>query len=342
MPLSNVFAWTESTIVLNWLSGTPKRFKTYVGNRVSYIVDCIPPDHWKHVNGIENPADCASRGLFPSELVNNELWWKGSKWLYSETSKWPGQEEIPHVEVGEEEREISLVTTCQLVMPVIPLNRYSTFSRLQRVTAWIYCFINNCRVGRNSTTNHPHLAVVELFHAENYWLSYSQLESFPSEIALLKSNCKLPSNSKLISLNPFIDSSRIMCVEGRLGNFKLPYSRLHPIVLHAKHPITKLIMRSEHIRLHAGPTLMISSLCLRFHIISLRKAVRSITCQCVICRRHVGETVMQLRRQLPSEHVTPGTVLKLLEWTMQVRFTLSMVMSGNPLLLKLMYAFSFR
>ena len=222
MPLSNVFAWTDSTIVLNWLTGTSRCFKTYVGNRVSYIVDCIPPNHWRHVNSIENPADCASRGLFPSELVSNELWWKAPKWLYLVTSRWPGQEEIPRVEVNKEERKISLVTTCELVLPVIPVNRYSTFPQLQRVTAWIYRFINNCCGGRNSTTNHPYLTVAELSHAENYWLSYSQLESFPSDIASLKSNCKLPSNSKLISLNAFIDSSHIMHVGGCLGNSKLP------------------------------------------------------------------------------------------------------------------------
>ena len=33
IPMSHVFAWTDSTIVLNWLSGSPRRFKTYVGNR---------------------------------------------------------------------------------------------------------------------------------------------------------------------------------------------------------------------------------------------------------------------------------------------------------------------
>ena len=123
-------------------------------------------------------------------------------------------------------------------------------------------------------------------------LTLNWMESFPSDIASLKSNRKLPSNSKLISLNPFIDSSRIMRVGGRLGNSKLPYTKLQQIVLHAKHPITKLILRSEHIRLlHARPTLMISSICLCFHIINLRKAVRSITRQCVICRRHAGETL---------------------------------------------------
>ncbi len=55
-----IHAWTDSTVVLNWLDGSPKRFKTYVGNRISAILDLIPPDKWRHVSGLENPADCAS------------------------------------------------------------------------------------------------------------------------------------------------------------------------------------------------------------------------------------------------------------------------------------------
>ena len=66
IPLNRSYAWTDSTIVLCWLVGSPKRFKTYLGNRVSNIVELLGPEHWRHVNGVDNPADCASRGLFPS------------------------------------------------------------------------------------------------------------------------------------------------------------------------------------------------------------------------------------------------------------------------------------
>ena len=47
----DIYAWTDSTIVLHWLSGSPRRFKTCVGNRVASIVEHIPPDRWNHVNG---------------------------------------------------------------------------------------------------------------------------------------------------------------------------------------------------------------------------------------------------------------------------------------------------
>ena len=32
LPIEQVTAWTDSTIVINWLDGSPRRFKTYVGN----------------------------------------------------------------------------------------------------------------------------------------------------------------------------------------------------------------------------------------------------------------------------------------------------------------------
>ena len=90
LPLDSVFAWTDS-IILNWLVRNPRRFKTNVGSRVSYIVDLIGPERWNHMNGLENPADCASRGLFPSELLKHDLWWNGPPWLNLPPASWPRQ-----------------------------------------------------------------------------------------------------------------------------------------------------------------------------------------------------------------------------------------------------------
>lgn len=95
VPLSLTRAWTDSTIVLNWLDDSPRRFKAYVGNHVSTIIDLIPPNRWHHVNGCENPADCGSRGLFPSELLNHNLWWEGPIWLRLSPDYWPQQSILP-------------------------------------------------------------------------------------------------------------------------------------------------------------------------------------------------------------------------------------------------------
>ena len=87
LSLNQVYAWTDSTIVLSWLIGDPRRFKTFVNNRVTHIVELIGPECWNYVSGEENHADCASRGLFPTELLQHSLWWNDPKWLKLESSR---------------------------------------------------------------------------------------------------------------------------------------------------------------------------------------------------------------------------------------------------------------
>ena len=82
VPLSQIFMWTDSTVFLGWLNSIPRRFKTYVGNHVSSIVDNVPAPRWSYVPGVDNPADCASRGVSPCELLEDPLWWDGPPWLH--------------------------------------------------------------------------------------------------------------------------------------------------------------------------------------------------------------------------------------------------------------------
>ena len=165
--LSSVYTWSDSTIVLNWLIGNPRRFKTYVSNRVSQIMDLIAPDRWSHVSGFENPADCASRGLFPSELLNHELWWSGPGWLYLPSSDWPKQPSSQKSELCD--KEISLHVATHSKVPIIPMDRFSSFTRLKRVTAWMFRFINHCRTP-SKRQSVSYLTTEELVAAEAYWL----------------------------------------------------------------------------------------------------------------------------------------------------------------------------
>ena len=212
-PLEDVYAWTDSTIVVNWLDGNPRRFKTYVGNRISFILDRIPPNRWKHVPGKQNPVDCASIGLLPFELMEHDLWWDGPVWLKLPSSDWPKQSEVPLNETSDEQREICLLVGVEINAPFIPMNRFSSFTKLTRVTALVLRFIYNCRIceaGSQDTRITSPLTVEEIVKAENYWLSHSQKDCFASEIAALASNVVLPSDSSLSSLCPFLDSNGIL------------------------------------------------------------------------------------------------------------------------------------
>ncbi|GFT57304.1 DUF1758 domain-containing protein [Trichonephila clavipes] len=85
------YAWTDSQVVLSWLSSHPKNWKPYIANRKSEILDFVPADSWRYVPTKMNPADIACRGLSLKELPTCVLWWEGRQWLSREMDSWPKQ-----------------------------------------------------------------------------------------------------------------------------------------------------------------------------------------------------------------------------------------------------------
>ena len=198
--------------MLNWLDGNPRRFKTYVGNRVACIMELIPSSYWRHVSGSENPADCASRGLFPAELLDHTLWWNGPRWLKQPPEHWPQLNKEDRTTEVTDDDEVCLSLIAKQVEPVIDLNRYSSFNKLKRITAWILRFVNNCRKTRQRQLSH--LDAAELQEAERYWLYVSQCDHFLKEVQALKSSQALPRSSCLLTLHPFVDSNSLLRVGG--------------------------------------------------------------------------------------------------------------------------------
>ena len=116
----------------------------------------------------------------------------------------------------------------------------------------------------------------ELEQLARYWFSVIQASHFCNEMCLLKMSNgtkatdnemptdinqrnPVPNSSTLSSLNPFLDAKGIR-VGGRQQNANFTYNSRHPIILHSKHPLVKLLIRSEHARLlHGGslPSLVI-------------------------------------------------------------------------------------
>ncbi len=93
--------------------------------------------------------------------------------------------------------------------------------------------------------------------------------------------------------------------------------------------------------LHAGPTLLSASLNHRFHVIYLRKTVRSITRQCVTCRCQAVRPQPQMMGQLPLERTTPGCVFEKVEVDYAGPFHIQYDMVRKPTLVKHMSAFLF-
>ena len=150
------------------------------------------------------------------------------------------------------------------------------------------------------------LSMDELTCTKEYWIKLSQSNHFKMELTIVREGRPMP-KGPLASLQPFVDSHGILRVDGRLNNSNLPYKFVHPIILHGTNPITKLLTHSEHVRLlHAGPTLLCTTLSLQFHVVGGKKLIRSATRSCITCRQLVTRPNPPTIGMLPTGRVTLG------------------------------------
>ena len=134
-----------------------------------------------------------------------------------------------------------------------------------------------------------------------------QKETFSQEIKSLRSGKRVLRSSPLKLLNPFLDDQDLLRVGGRERHSMRSYDVKHPLTIHSRYPLVRILIASEHIRLlHAGPTLLSASS--RFHIIRGHSVIRSVTSNCVICRRKSARPRPPLMGQLPPARVTPDIV----------------------------------
>ena len=60
------FFYSDSTVVLGYISNSTRRYQLFVANRVGVIQSLTSVSQWSHVAGKQNPADLASRGCLPT------------------------------------------------------------------------------------------------------------------------------------------------------------------------------------------------------------------------------------------------------------------------------------
>ena len=111
---------------------------------------------------------------------------------------------------------------------------------------WINCFIVNSRLPEEKRVTGP-LSVDELSRAEMLAVKRAQMESFPEDREALLKNLPLPPRSKLLSLNPFMDKAGLLRVGGRLRKAPLPEETRHPVILDAKHDVSRLVILYYHL-----------------------------------------------------------------------------------------------
>lgn len=310
LQVDTIFYWCDSKIVLAWINSSSQQWKIFVANRVSQIQSLTNPDSWFYVKTQENPADIVSRGLNPSLLLNNKLWWHGPTWLFRSQDDWPLQSNNPVQNLDNNPEKRSIKPISFVVTPSMNLfdlfERFSTFTKLQRVTAYCLRFLYNTKMPMASRSHGP-LKAEELLEALKTLIRLVQQDAFSKEFNDLKRGRHVDTKSKLLNLNPFIDNEKIIRVGGRIKHSNFDFEKKFPAVLPDKHIFSKLLVRYEHVRLlHAGPQLLLASLRDRFWHISGRNLVRKMVRECVTCSRFNPITSQYLMGDLPDYRVTPS------------------------------------
>ncbi|XP_038106766.1 uncharacterized protein LOC119766348 [Culex quinquefasciatus] len=145
----------------------------------------------------------------------------------------------------------------------------------------------------------------ELKEAEHTMIRLVQKEEFKAEWQALSNGESVGRNSPLRWFNPKLADDNLIRVGGRLGLSQETDSTKHPIVLPARHPLTKMLFEDYHERLlHAGPQLMLATVRLKYWPLGGRSVARQILHNCQRCFRTKPIQIQQFMGELPSARVT--------------------------------------
>ena len=332
--------WTDSKVVLGYISNEARRFHVYVANRVQQIKAHSNTSQWKYVNSSENPADIASRGLNADELVNNSVWLKGPEFLWKPDVSMTEPETFMVDPSDPELKGIqSLSCSTESSEPFSLLERLEYFSSwhcARRAVALCQRFIAKLRQrvsekskmetsgSQKKGSYNCTLTVEEIGRAELEIIRHVQAHSFKSEISFLRRNgiFGAPSDRKahtnrqkglrgksdLRRLDPFLDDSGILHIGGRIQNAKIPEEIKYPVVLPKRSHITDLIVCHFHDKtLHQGRGMTVNEIRNNgFWIIGCSSIVSNLIRNCVTYRRLRGTLQDQKMSDLPSDRLEPS------------------------------------
>ena len=323
IPSSQVFAWTDSSVVLAWLQTSPHKLKVFERNRVEEIRSKIPVQQWRHVPTDSNPADLLSRGVSPKNLLISSLWWDGPPWLVQSPETWPQRLDLNPSEMSQEPTEVVLKVSTESEEI---FTRFSSFLRLVRVVAWIYRFANRAR--KKSTESSNQLMFQEVESAQRIIYHIAQGSIYSPEIQALRGRKAILSSSSILKLNPLLDEDGLLRVGGRLENSSLDFNSRHPIILPRQHRAVKLLVEHVHnTNQHAGPTTTLAILSSTYYIPGVKKLAKLISHQCITCRKSYAKTATQLMGNLPPDRIQPALPFSIVGVDFAGPFTIK---RGNP------------
>jgi hypothetical protein len=285
-----LFYWTDSKVVLGYISNDARRFHVFVSNRVQQICDLTSPSQWRYVDTKSNPADFASRGMSAEDLISTTEWWNGPKFLWEPNDYDQGCINEETAALSPDDPETKKVSSFAIQAE----EEFATADHLQHLSNWhkakkaVAACLRlkrklNTRVYERTVRNDHHeinhskveeisqrhyaetpsggINVEDLVNAEKEIVKNVQKQAFKGELAVLRSakengsvrdrrTVKLKRTSTLSRLDPYADGDGVVRVGGRIGSAELPESVKHPYILPKKGHVTDLVICHHHNKIH--------------------------------------------------------------------------------------------
>ncbi|XP_064648771.1 uncharacterized protein LOC135500981 [Lineus longissimus] len=315
--IEKTICWTDSQVVLQWISKPAYTWQVFVANRVSEIQQLVRPLNWRYVPGKLNPADLCSRGVTARAVVDSALWWDGPLFLRQKETEWP-----PIIVVSNEaEKANEKKKTTSTSLAVLPSQRlkdseveqyvekfsdYEKFIRvMMRLRSWITLYRRDkANKDVDTVPDEGSDRLSERRKEELHWIQWAQEKHFQKEIQKLKAGESVEKTSVIVQLNPYWDKrSQVIRVGGRLNYAPLPEEVKHPIVLPTHNSFVKMLVMHYHkITLHPGAAQTLASLRNRYWIVHGKQEVRRILNTCKTCREPLK--IDQRMAPLPEERIS--------------------------------------
>ena len=297
---SNLYLYSDSKIVLGYLTNQEKRFSRYVTRRVRLVLNSFPASNWFHISTAENPADIASRSQTVASLVHSN-WFNGPKFLSLGEY---ALREFQSVDLPETiEKLASFKVECFDDSEVTALiKRCSSLNKVVRSFRFVMYFVrklHDCSRQRRGEFLAPRGfpsyddALFELIRHEQ------QLHFQP--ILSINSNY----SDALAQLSPFLDSNGILRVGGRLRLSNLEYAHKYPVILPNSSPLSILLISYYHNKCkHQGRSITLSAIRKAgFFIHRASAVIRSFISKCVNCRKLRLPLSEQRMSDLPADRL---------------------------------------
>ena len=294
-----VQAYSDSKVVLCWIKNEEKLWKEYIQNRVTKIRKIVSPNYWNYIPSKLNPADIATRGTTLHSLKTEWRWWTDIN-ITKDDFTYENEDDIcQNMEANRELKHHTFTITNE--NNVMDLHRYSSYSHVINVMAYLLRFIN--RAKKMDVPNSLVLSPIERHNAEKRLIYMVQSQYFNAELNALKNNGSIEKSSSLYALNPLI-IDKLLCVNTRLQNSGLSYSQIYPIIIPKKTKLAELIILDAHKRLlHAGIGTIITSIRNKYWIINARPLIKSIINSCKICARYKVKSRSERWAPLPIDRI---------------------------------------